>query len=369
MNRKLLALAAAGAFLLALVAVPAPASAASLGCTRTGAYTVCRTDPGGRAQDDAIVDELVRQIDATGKGDTVRAAVYQWSLNKPVGPLAQAMVDAKKRGADVRAVVGQLNSSPSANDPVIDKFKAAGIPVKQCKGGCLPNANGTRQGPDHNRFFLIEKDGVPTVLVTSLSFVRSHTTQANNMLGVHGDRGLYDFYTGFWSRLYAGSWNGWTDKDKATTSDLGRAWVFPRGPDPVAEQLGEITKCGAGDRVLVGHANFQSNRPEVRAQLDRIQGLGCQVRVVVLDAETSSPGWIEDKLGGSNVRVHDAHRNKFIVAEAYFGATHRAVVWTGTHNLQGNAMKHADDNLLRVANQDVADLYADFFQRLWQEGR
>jgi hypothetical protein len=368
MNRKLLALAAAGALLMA-AAVPAPASAAASGCTRTGDYTVCLADPGGTVKDTTIINELVRQIDATGKGDTVRAAVYQWSLDKPVGQLADAMVNAKKRGADVRAVLGQLSSNPSANNPVINKFKAAGIKVKQCKGGCLPNADGTRKGPDHNRFFLIEKDGEPKVFVTSLSFVRSHTTQANNLLGVHGDRGLFDFYTSYWNRLYAQTWDGWTDKNKSTTSDLARAWVFPRGPDPVAEQLAGITKCGDGDRVLVGHANFQSNRPAVRSELDRIQGLGCQVRVVVLNADTSDPGWLEDKLGGSNVRVHDDHRNKFIVAEAYFNGTHRAVVWTGTHNLQGNAMKHADDNLLRVSNQAVADLYADFFQQLWQGAR
>ncbi|MEU5869945.1 phospholipase D-like domain-containing protein [Glycomyces sp. NPDC047369] len=368
MNRTLLALAAAGALLIAAV-VPAPAQAGVTGCVRTGSYTVCRANPGGDRKDSTIINEIVKQINATGKGDTVRAAVYQWSLDKPVTPLAEAMVAAEGRGVDVRAVVGQLSSSPSANDPVIRKLKNAGVQVKQCKGGCLPNADGTRKGPDHNRFFLIDKGGEPTVLVTSLSFVRSHTTQANNMLGVHGDRELYDFYNGFWSRLYAGNWNGWTDKDKATTTDLARAWVFPRGPDPVAEQLGEITKCGDGDRVLVGHANFQSNRPAVRAQLDRIQGLGCQVRVVVLDAATSSPGWLEDKLGGSNVRVHDSMRSKFIVAEAYFGGTHRAVVWTGTHNLQGNAMKHADDNLLRVSNQAVADLYAEFFQELWRGAR
>ena len=64
-----------------------------------------------------------------------------------------------------------------------------------------------------------------------------------------------------------------------------------------------------------------------------------------------------------------SHRNKYIVAEAGFGGTHRAVVWTGTHNLSGNALKHADDNLLRVADQGVADRYVEHFQRLWNGAR
>jgi hypothetical protein len=368
MHRTRFALALAGALLFAL-AVPAPAPAAATGCTRTTDYTVCRADPGGAVKDTSIISEIVRQLDATGKGDTVRAAAFRWTLDKPITPLADAMVNAKRRGADVRAVVGRAGSDPSENDPVIDRFKAAGIDVKQCPNACLPTADGTRKGPAHNRFFLIERDGAPTVLVTSLSFVRWHTMQANNLLGVHGDRELYDFYASYWKRLRAGTWDGWTDDDKGATGDLGQAWVFPRRPDPVAEQLAGITACGSGDRVLVGHANFQSNRPAVRAQLDRIQALGCQVRVVVAAAETAHPGWLEDKLGARNVRVHDTHRNKFIIAVAQFGSRHRAVVWTGTHNLNGNGLKHADDNLLRVSNRAVAAMYVEFFDGLWSAAR
>jgi hypothetical protein len=369
MNRSIIALAAAGALLAALtVTVSAEADATGTGCARTGSYTMCSTDPNG-AKDTAIVSEIVQQVDATGAGDTIRAAAYQWTLDPPVAALANAMVAAEQRGVDVQAVIGTRSDRPAANDPVIGKLRAAGVKVRKCSGSCLPNANGTRKGPMHNRFFLIEHGGAPTVLVTSFNFTWSQTTQAHNLLGVHGDRDLFDFYTSYWNRLYAGNWDGWTDKHKSTTGSLARAWVFSRGSDAVADQLAEITACASGDRVLVAHANFQSNRPAVRTELDRIQGLGCTVRVVVLDAETSSPRWVEEKLGSRNVKVHDAHRNKYIVAEAGFGGEHRAVVWTGTHNLNGNGLKHADDNVLRVANQGVADRYAQHFQRLWNEGR
>jgi phosphatidylserine/phosphatidylglycerophosphate/cardiolipin synthase-like enzyme len=369
MKWSIIAITSAAALLAALtLTVSTEADASGTGCARTGDYTMCSTDPDG-VTDSSIVSELVRQVDATGAGDTIRAAVYQWTLDPPVAALADAMVAAERRGVDVQAVIGTRSDKPAANDPVIGRLKSAGAKVRQCPGSCLPNADGTRKGPMHNRFFLIEQGGAPTVLVTSFSFTWSQATQAHNLLGVHGDRGLFDFYTSYWNRLYAGNWDGWTDKNKSTTSSLGRAWVFPRGSDPVADQLAEITGCGSGDRVLVAHANFQSNRPAVRTQLDRIQGLGCTVRVVVLDADTSSPRWIEERLGSSDVRVHASHRNKYIVAEASFGGTHRAVVWTGTHNLNGNGLKHADDNLLRVADQGLADRYAEHFQRLWNGGR
>jgi phosphatidylserine/phosphatidylglycerophosphate/cardiolipin synthase-like enzyme len=362
MNRRLLAMAAAAAFLVAAVAVPG--SAAADGCARTGPYTVCRTDPQG-AKDTAIVAEVVRQINGAGQGDKVRAAVYQWTMQPPIAPVAEALVAARQRGADVRAVVGRRSDRPDMNDPVIERLQQAGIDVHQCEDGCLPNANGTTNGPDHNRFFLVEQGGAPTVLVTSFSFTRSHLTQAHNLLGVHGDRALFDFYEGFWDRLHAENWNRWTGADKGVTGSLARSWVFPRVDDPVVQQLKALTACEPGDRVLVGHANFQTNRPAVRAQLDRIQGLGCQVRVIVHDIGSNDPSWIEDALGRRNVRVHEDLRSKFIVAEAQFGERHRSMVWTGTHNLTGNAMKHADDNLLRVADEGVANLYAQFFQQLW----
>lgn len=365
MNRRILAMAAAGAMLAALTLTAAsPAAAAATGCSRSGGYTVCTTNPNG-AKDTSIVEEITRQVAATGKGDTIRLAVYYFSLDKPIAPLADALVAAEKRGVDVRAVFGTRNDRPSLNDAVIAKLENAGASVHQCDGGCLPNSEGTRKGPMHNRFFLIEKGGTPTVLVTSLSFVGSQLTQAHNLIGVHGDRGLFDFYSAYWSRLYARNWNGWTDADKGTGSSLARAWAFPRRSDAFAAELAQITGCGKGDRVWVGSANFQSNRPEVRAQLDRIQGLGCQVRVVVRTGPTASPGWIEDKLGAANVRVHGAHRNKYVVAEAQFGSSHRAVVWTGTHNLNGNGLNHSNDNMIRVVNQTVADRYFEHFQSLW----
>jgi hypothetical protein len=366
MNRRILALLAAGVLFAAALTVAdaTEADAAATGCGRTGNFTVCTTNPNG-AKDTAIVDELTRQVEATGKGDTIRLAVYYFSLDKPIAPLADALAAAEKRGVDVRAVFGTRNDRPSLNDAVIAKLKNAGASVRQCSAGCLPNSGGTKQGPMHNRFFLIEKDGAPNVLVTSLSFVGSQLTQAHNLLGVHGDRAVFDFYSAYWNRLYAKSWDGWTDANKGKTGSIAKAWVFPRSADPVAAELSQITACDEGDRVWVGHANFQSKRPEARAQLDRIQGLGCQVRVVVRSGPTASPGWIEDKLGSSNVRVHDAHRNKYIVAEARFGDKHRAVVWTGTHNLNGNGLKHSDDNMIRVMNQTVADRYIAHFQALW----
>ncbi|THV43533.1 phospholipase D-like domain-containing protein [Glycomyces buryatensis] len=369
MKPKLKAFGAAvlGAALVAALLPAASAQAAGgTGCVQLKGFTVCRTSPGG-GTDTSIVSEVARQIDKTGKGDTVRAAVYQWTLDRPVRPVADAMVAAKKRGADVKAVVGQLGGNPGLNNPVINLFKRNGIAVHQCRGGCLPNGSGSAKGPDHNRFFLIERDGNPTVAVTSFNFTRFHATQAHNLAAVHGDGELYDFYTGYWNRLYDKSWGGWRDADKSASGNGTYAWVFPRSADPVASQLRQVTGCSSGDRVWVAHANFQSNRPAVRDQLGRVKRLGCDVKVVVLDKDTNNPGWIADATGRKNVRTHDSLRDKFFMIDAEFNGKHREMVYTGTHNLHGNAMKNADDNLLRIGNRAVVDVYSDYYQRLWRE--
>lgn len=365
MHRRFFAAAALSAVLAAL-SLPAPAGAAATGCVRSGDYTVCRTDPRG-GEDTSIVAEIVRQVDQADRGDTVRAAAFELTLHRTVAPLTEALVDAEGRGVDVRVVVGKRSGGKDSSGPAIAELEDAGAKVEQCAGSCLPTASGEGRGPHHNRFFLIERGGTPTVLVTSFNFRRGHAEQAHLMLGVHGDRELFAFYSAFWNRLYGGGWDGWGERDKSVATDLAAAWVFPRKSDPIAEQLGEITGCGEGDRVLVAHANFQSNRPEVRSELDRIQGLGCQVRVMLTDKDTNAPGWIEDRLGKSNVRIHEDYRGKLIVAEARFGDRRESVAWTGTHNLTANSLNQTDDNVIKVDDREVVGLYASFFQRLWRD--
>ncbi|GAB4007667.1 hypothetical protein GCM10029992_62030 [Glycomyces albus] len=45
---------------------------------------MCRTDPRGIGRDASIVREVAAEIDRARGGDTVRAAVYQWSLRAGV---------------------------------------------------------------------------------------------------------------------------------------------------------------------------------------------------------------------------------------------------------------------------------------------
>ncbi|WP_199038236.1 phospholipase D-like domain-containing protein [Glycomyces salinus] len=369
MTRLRLFIAVLAAALLAAT-VPAPTQAAGTGCVDVGRYTVCRTDPRGVGKDASIVREIAAEIDRARSGDTVRAAVYQWSLRRGVRPVADAMVRAERRGVDVKVVLGTAGFDPDLNDPVKRLFKREGIAVEQCRAACLPNPHGERKGPDHNRFFLVERDGRPTVITTSFSFTPFHLTQGHNLLAVRGDRGLYDYYSSYWQRLYQGSWKGWNEKDKAGSGDhRTRVWLFPRLADPVAAQLRHITGCDAGDRVWVAHANFQPNRPEVREQLRRVQRLGCQVRTVVLDKDSNDPGWIERATGPGSVRVHGDHRNKFLLVQAEFNGANRNLVWTGTHNLSGNSLKNADDNLLRAGGGAVVGVYADYFMKLWRGAR
>ena len=365
----LIAAASATALIMATITgAPGAQAARSTGCVQLTGHTVCRTDPRGGA-DTSIVKEIVRQIDRTGRGDTVRASVFQWTLDGPVRPVADAVVDAKRRGVDVKVVIGQRASAPAGNNAVISRFKSAGVDVKQCKGACLPNPSGQSKGPDHNRFFLIERDGRPTVVTTSFNFTRFHVTQAHNLIAVHGDEALHDFYSAYWQRLYKGSWGGWGEKQKAASGDGTRAWVFPRSTDPVAAELKRVTGCAEGDRLWVAHANFQTNRPAVRDQLGRIEKLGCDVKVIVLDQDSNNPSWIAKSVGSGSVRVHTSLRDKFIFLDAQVGGNARQFVYTGTHNLTGNGLNHADDNLLRVRDRAVAGVYADYFVKLWGGSR
>jgi phosphatidylserine/phosphatidylglycerophosphate/cardiolipin synthase-like enzyme len=369
-QRVTLTAIAAGALLAAMLGPGSEAEAAVTGCRNLDGYTVCLTDPVSGKRDTAIADEIARRIGQTGKGDSIRAAAYSWTFDNPVRPIADAIIEAKQRGVDVRVVVGRAGSGQKQNDAVVAEFKRVKIPVTQCDGACLPNGSGDRKGPMHNRFFAIERDGKPTVITTTLNFTGFQTTQAHTMVAVDGDRKLYEFYSAYWHRLSKGSWEGWAESDRwrAGSKDRNRAWLFPRGKgDPIANQLGQVTGCSSGhDRIWVAHTYFQKNRPDVRERLRELQRMGCDVRIVLLDHPNNDRAWLTDGIKTSSVRLAERTRNKFLLIEAEVNGSPRTFVYAGTHNLTGNSLRNADDNSMRVGNAKVVAAYADYFDRLWK---
>ncbi|ADD42790.1 phospholipase D-like domain-containing protein [Stackebrandtia nassauensis] len=350
------------------------AEAETSGCATDGRYRVCTTNPDTVAggQDFTIVDEVQRQIRGAKKGGEIRIAMYKLMLKR----VAYDLVDAQRRGVDVKVVVGTNDNHPDRNVEAVRILRSGGVKVVECVEGCLPNRDGRHRGAMHNKFLIVRSAGGTTVTQTSSNLSSPQTEWHQNLLSIRDDHALYRYYLAYWQRLAAGSWtvggDTWIGGDRSGRGDhdMSRAYVFPvTSGDPITAILDDVTDCRRGDdRIWVTH-NI-TERVGVRNRLIELHNAGCDVRVVT--GKTDNEEFMQSHVRGlghldaDKVRRLRGTHNKFVVIDAKYAGQWRKVVVTGSHNLSYSALKNANDVVLRVVHNGVADEYFGYFRQLYQ---
>lgn len=365
-------LAAAGAVTVTTLAGPQAAAEPS-GCSNMDRYTVCTTYTPDHKPDTAISDEMARHIDHTERGDSIRAAMYLWELkddgsNAPE-KVANALVAAKKRGVDVKVVLGavdDISDGDKRNQRFRDLMNANGIHLTNCEDACQDTSPNGRKGAMHNKFFLIQNGGSNNVLLSSSNLSVGQVSDFQNMIITRGDEKLFDFMTQYWNRLDDKSWNGWSDGDKKAYGDYddSKAYAFWRAKgDPVLGNLNNVTDCNS-DHNRVWVAASMSGRDSVRARLKELHDMGCDVRAVIAPGPgNKNEEWLQ-AIGLSKAKVKDLkyHHNKFILVDAKYHGEWQKVMWTGSHNhLNDSSLRNSNDINLRIIRDDVFDVYARYF--------
>lgn len=360
-----LALLATGAVLVPSVTASAEESveprAIPQGCSVHGDIEVCLSDPTAASDGrDRLIENRLRELTQSAReGDTIRVAMYTWT--RPA--LGDDLAAAVERGVDVKVVLDGINKADNN-----DGYQSLNgrVPLTNCDPACLgTNIN-------HTKYFLFDLGGVKSVVVTSSNMTTAQTELFNNLLKVDNDAKMYAFYLGFWERMNAQSWTHdgvtWDDADKTAVGDSGAGgYVYPRKGDNMLWMLDSITECSAdgdgdGDAdntVWVAASLFTSPRVAIRDKLNDLEGMGCDVRVIVENTDTE--GWVED--GGLSaskvVTVAKSHNKLFIVDAKYLGAWDE-VVFSGSHNLTGTSLETNDEVMLRVSDPAVTKLYQDY---------
>lgn len=331
------------------------------GCSVHGDIEVCLSDPTAAADGrDRLVEERLRALTQSAQsGDTIRVAMYTWT--RPA--LGDDLAAAKQRGVDVKVVLDGINK---ADDNDGYKSLNGKVPLTNCDPSCLgTNIN-------HTKYFLSDIGGTKSVVVTSSNMTTAQTELFNNLLKVDNDAKLFAFYMGFWERMNAQSWTHdgttWGDDDKAIVGDSGAAgYVYPRKGDNMLWMLDSITECSAdgdgdGDAdntVWVAASLFTSPRVAIRNKLNELEGMGCDVRVIVENTDTEA--WVE--AGGLTkskvVTVAKSHNKLFIIDAEYLGNWDEVVV-AGSHNLTGTSLETNDEVMTRVSDPAVTKLYQDY---------
>lgn len=375
-------------------------------------FTVCTNDVTGRSASDAVVvDELTRLVDrADGPSDQIRISMFQWWYQttgntsfdyQHLYALTHAVIDAAtKRDVDVRILIDDISDPaknsdldvPGLTQPFTELTQALGSRVTVCgeDSGCLRNGNDN--AINHNKFFLLDIDGTEHVVLTSTNLVPWAQIAYENLVHIRWDGKLYDFLHGYWERLQAGSWEGWTTA--ADREHLGsvvpadgrvetKGFVFPRydkaANDPILQMLNGITACpDSSDRkIWVSMSMVTMARIDQYGILDRIgqlSGMGCAVKFLV---NQGTPADVLQALRGEGAQVVTVPRehHKFIVVDATSrgmdgqASAPREFVWTGSHNLSWASAWRDGEAAAWVEQHEVVRAYVSHFECVWDRNR
>ncbi len=327
-------------------------------------------EPVGGQNDDSLEDVIIDYLERAEPGSTVRAAFYTWSRTR----VAQAFVDAFEAGVDVRVIVGNTNQQADGTDWQAIQILREGLGSRlticsegQSSGGCIGD------GIQHNKFTIfssLDDGSEQVVLQSSANHTNPQRKAFNNTIIIRGDGALYSAYADYWYDLqgqqqdlnYYRSFVG----EKKT-----KVYFFPReSGDTIVNILNNIT-CDEDSYIHVGMAYFSNPRVAVAEGLAQRHSEGCSVSVLVREDTTGAN--IIDALDVSGIDLavfpsgadHGVH-SKYLLVDAPYGsqARRQKLVWTGSHNYTGPALRRHDETLLKIEDDGVYQDYLDNWEMM-----
>jgi len=296
---------------------------------------------------DSIEGRIIEKINAAQT--SIHIASFEFDLT----PVAQALIEAKQRGVDVRWVTDNENGIDADTDPGRGQFamlKNAGIEVRA----------DTRSGLMHNKFWIF--DG-RIVWTGSTNITVSGIFQQNNNVVVIRSPDV----AGIYEREFAEMWDGQFGPKSPSTA--GQQSVVVNGTSvqvyfsPEDDVMNRIIPIVRGAQSSVRFLAFSfTDQALGQAMIDRA-GRGVDVSGVFekVGSETESSDLralfcakVPARQDGNPKFLHD----KLIVVD------NRTLI-TGSFNFSNNATDNNDENVVIIDSPDIANLYTQEFDRVW----
>ncbi|WP_246256897.1 phospholipase D-like domain-containing protein [Amycolatopsis anabasis] len=335
-------------------------------------------------RDHRIEARLVRLVDGAPAGSEINFSVYTWTRT----PVAEAVKRAQARGVRVRiAIDGGADDDP-ANEPTKILKGANLTKLVFCGPGgdntaCIAN-RGKPHSINHDKLWMFsETEGRKDVVaVASHNLTHSQGNLFNHAIIMSGDADLYGYYHQHMDRMlgqrknndYFNSGGYHKSPDSLVTSYLSPRADSSGGTseefatDTYAQLLKYITKAEPGCSLDIAQANIADSRTVVVDQIVRIARLGCQVRIVYdamgpdnLAKLKGKPNialkrYLDndaDNIDGRKVSIH----SKYMSYRGHYNETPgRSIVFSGSHNLSGAALRTNDEIQQWIRRQFREDL-------------
>jgi phosphatidylserine/phosphatidylglycerophosphate/cardiolipin synthase-like enzyme len=327
----------------------------------------------------SIENETLRLIRAAVPGSRIRIAMLAWTRTT----ISNALVEAQERGVDIRALADRQNLVETPPGSGVFAYTDAVRIAKQglgddrmglCNedrpsgGACI----GT--GVNQNKLLLFSElcDGSKDVVVqSSANFTEAQLRAHNSALVVRDDPKLFELYESYWTDLAAQQTN--LAYYRSGDGDTGtRAFFFPRAGDDentdTVYRILEQVQCTSESRIRIAMGYWTMNRSRIVDILATKKAQGCSVKILTGEEGTSAAlsSHLASRLAASDFIVAKGIHHKYLLVDAQYAGARQRLVWTGSHNYTGPALRQNDETLLRVDDANVFTAFQANWDAMWK---
>jgi len=263
--------------------------------------------------------------------------------------IVEAIMDAHERGVTVRMVTDDDHGLED-RDGIVQGMKDAGIPI----------VDDSRSALMHNKFMIMDSTAVWTG--TWNYTVNGTYRNNNNAIVMQNDQAVAAYQAEF-DEMF-------TDKEFGPRSTDGGLIQFTEGDTEVSilfASEGNVIEAVANE-VLAADSDVRfmtfvfSSDSLAEAMLQKIdEGINIQG---VFENRNSTASWSQMPplhCAGAHMRQDG---NRYVLHHKTIIIDDDTVV-TGSFNFSGNASQSNDENLMIIKNKDIAALYIEEWQRMW----
>ena len=296
---------------------------------------------------DSIEGRLIEKINAA------QSSIHIVSFEFDLTPVAEALIEAKQRGVDVRWVTDDEHGLETDTEPGHGQFamlQQRGIEVR----------SDSRSALMHNKFWIFD---VRTVWTGSTNVTVSGIyEQNNNVVVIHSPE-----VAAIYEREFAEMWEGQYGPGSPSTADQQSVviagtsvQIFFSPEDEVMSRIIPIVR-GAQSNVRFLAFSF-TDQPLAQAMTDRAsRGVDVSGVFEKVGSETESAQL--RSLYCANLPVRQDGNPRFL-HDKLIVVDNRYVI-TGSFNFSANATESNDENVIIIDSREIANLYMQEFGRIW----
>jgi phosphatidylserine/phosphatidylglycerophosphate/cardiolipin synthase-like enzyme len=318
-------------------------------------WEVYFTDPLTMNNPDVIVGSIEEKLIQLIQSAQVSIHIASFEFN--LTPVAQALIEAKNRGVDVKWMADDKNGLDYDNQPGRGQFgliAAAGIELK----------DDNRTALMHNKFWIFDQQVVWTGS-TNIT-VNGIFKQNNNVIVIRSAEIAY-----IYEREFQEMWNG--QFGPRAPSTVNNQWAILDGT-PIQVLFSAEDKAVGNLIALVNDAKSNirflafsfTDYPLAQAMIDRAKA-GVDLKGVYETFGSNSIGSELKTFLCAGMPVRQDGNGSFLHHKIII--IDNTIVATGSLNYSSSADDENDENVLIIDNPEIAALYLQEFNKLWNQAR